>query len=157
MCGQPLTLPPTKALLCEYGTCPMDILALRHQMMTGWEGLWVRCVLPFYTSPSLQRISFCSHHGCYMPCGMVIFFKYRIMIPLVNVLNDENLKLQNKSCPKSWIHIRLLRCLLDSKPYEHDGTLLQCGTILFHVFYLKFQFYKFCKVIHYYGSDIWRM
>ena len=132
MDGQPLTSPPTEALLCECGTCPTDLLALRHQMMTGWEGLWVRSVLPFYTSSSMQGISFCSHQGCYMPCGTVFFFffKNNIMIPLVNVLNGENLKMQKNSCPKSWTHIRLLRCLLDSKPYEHDGILLQCGTIL---------------------------
>ena len=74
MDGQPLTSPPTEALLCECGTCPTDLLALRHQMMTGWEGLWVRSVLPFYTSSSMQGISFCSHQGCYMPCGTVFFF-----------------------------------------------------------------------------------
>lgn len=157
MDGQPHTSPPTEALLCECGTRPTDLLALRYQMMTGWEGLWVRSVFPFYTSPSMQGISFCSHQGCCMPCGSLKKKKKHIMIPLVNVLNDENLKMQKNSCPKSWTHIRLLRCLLDSKPYEHDGILLQCGTILFHVFYLKFQFLKFCMVIHYYGSDIWKM
>lgn len=101
MDGQPLTSPPTEALLCECGTCPMDLLALRHQMMMSWEGLWVRSVLPFYTSLSMQGISFCSHQGCYIyALWHSFFFKYRILIPLVNVLNDKNLKLQKKFLPQ---------------------------------------------------------